>query len=70
MVENLVLLPEGKLQSSVLYAHYKDWCRGMGYAAQDDKGFKNSLLQMDGVSYIKRRIGRFYDGLSYQHHGS
>lgn len=70
VVENLVLLPEGKLQSSVLYGHYKDWCQGMGYAAQDDKGFKNSLLQMDGVSYIKRRIGRFYDGLSYQHHGS
>ncbi|MDB3911988.1 primase-like DNA-binding domain-containing protein [Paracoccaceae bacterium] len=70
VADNLVLQPESKLQSSVLYGHYKDWCRVMGYAAQDDRGFKNSLLQMDGVSHSRRRNGRFYDGLSYQHHGS
>ena len=68
--ENLVLQPEGKLQSSKLFTHYKEWCRVMGYTAQDDRGFKNSLLQIDGVSHSRRRNGRFYDGLSYQPHGS
>ncbi len=68
--ENLVLQPEGKLQSSKLFTHYKEWCRVMGYTAQDDRGFKNSMLQMDGVSHSRSRNGRFYDGLSYQPHGS
>ena len=68
--ENLVLQSEGKLQSSKLFTHYKEWCRVMGYAAQDDKGFKSSLLQIDGVSHGRRRDGRYYEGLSYQHHRS
>ena len=68
--ENLVLQPESKLQSSKLFTHYKEWCRVMGYTSQDDRGFKSSLLQIDGVSHSRRRNGRFYDGLSYQPHGS
>ncbi|MDA9159863.1 phage/plasmid primase, P4 family [Rhodobacteraceae bacterium] len=66
VVENLVLLPEGKLQSSVLYGHYKDWCRCMGYAFVDQRDFKSSLERIDGVSYGRSKNVRSFKGIGYQ----
>ena len=65
VAEKLDLQPEGKLQSSVLFSNYKEWCQSTGYAAEDDQGFKNALLRINGVSHKKRRDGRYYEGLNY-----
>jgi putative DNA primase/helicase len=63
--DNLVLQPDGKLKSSDLFTNYKEWCQSTGYTAEDDRGFKNALLRIDGVSHKKRRDGRYYEGLNY-----
>ena len=36
-----------------------------GFSAEDDRGFKNAMLRIDGVSHKKRRDGRYYEGLNY-----
>ncbi|MDA9822316.1 phage/plasmid primase, P4 family [Paracoccaceae bacterium] len=66
VADNLVLQPESKLQSSVLYGHYKDWCQGMGYAFVDQRDFKSSLERIDGVSYGRSKNVRSFKGIGYQ----
>lgn len=62
----LVMQPEGKLNTSELYANYRDWCRRMGCAAEDDRAFKNSMERIDGVSYGRNSKIRFWRGVAYR----
>ena len=66
IAENLILQPESKLQSSVLYDHYNEWCRSMGYAFVDQRDFKSSLKRTDGVSYGLSKNDWSFNGLEYQ----
>ena len=63
----LVMQLDGKLKSSELYVNYRDWCKRMGYGAEDDRAFKNSMERINGVSHNKRRDGRYYEGVNYQY---
>jgi putative DNA primase/helicase len=62
----LVMQPEGKLNTSDLYANYRDWCRRMGCAVEDDRAFKSSMERIDGVSYGRNSKIRFWRGVAYR----
>ena len=63
----LVFKIDGKIGSSELYQNYRDWCRRMGCTAVDNRQFKASLEQIDGVSYRRFNDGRFFAGVEYRY---
>ena len=62
---HLIRKPENKLRSQELYQAYRRWCSDMGYSIVNDKHFKLSMLNIEGVGHGKDRSGKFYRGLSF-----
>jgi putative DNA primase/helicase len=57
-----VVGPSEKVQSSVLYERYKQWCKGLGEIPATDKVFKARLLELN-VPTKKDRVANWWLGL-------